>query len=243
MPHPTVTDITEKLAALRDRIERAATHAGREPSSVTIVAVSKAHPVSAVRAARAAGLGDFGENYVQEAVAKITSLGEGCTWHFIGGLQANKTKAVATHFAWAQTVTSARVAERLASQRPYYAGDLQVCLQLAPEPADGRAGVPATELPALAAAVAGQKRLRLRGLMFMPRAGLTDEALRAEFRRARSAFDALRAAGHDVDTLSMGMSDDLEIAVGEGSTMVRVGTALFGARDYGPAQGPGEPGT
>lgn len=241
-PHPTVIAITEKLADLRGRIARAASAAGRDPAAVTVVAVSKAHPAGAVRAARRAGLADFGENYVQEAVAKITSLrAEGCTWHFIGALQANKTRPVAEHFDWAQTVASARVAERLARQRAHYAGDLQVCLQLQPEPAAGRGGVAEAGLADLAAAVAGQPRLKLRGLMFMPLPGLGPGALRAEFRRARAAFDALRAAGHDVDTLSMGMSDDMEMAIAEGSTMVRIGTALFGARAPGTAQQPEEP--
>jgi len=227
---------------LRGRVERAAVAAGRPPASVTIVAVSKGHGPEAVRAAHAAGQRDFGENYVQEAVAKVTSVaqtlaqspagdpGAGPTWHFIGALQANKTKAVATHFAWAQTVPGRHVAERLSSQRPFYAGDLQVCLQLQPEPAAGRGGVPAAELLEVAAVVAGLPRLKLRGLMFMPLGDLPPDALRAEFGRARAAFEALRAAGHDVDTLSMGMSDDLELAIAEGSTMVRVGTALFGAR-------------
>lgn len=239
--HPAVTGITDKLRALRGRVERAAVAAGRHPASVTIVAVSKGHGPEAVLAAHAAGQRDFGENYVQEAVAKVTSLaepprspgpsqGDGLTWHFIGALQANKTRAVATHFAWAQTVPGRQVAERLSAQRPFYAGDLQVCLQLQPEPAAGRAGVPAADLVELATVVAGLPRLKLRGVMFMPLAGLSPDGLRAEFRRARAAFEALRAAGHDVDTLSMGMSDDLELAVAEGSTMVRVGTALFGAR-------------
>jgi hypothetical protein len=236
-----VTPFTEKLAALRGRIARATAAAGRDPGDVTIVAVSKTHPAAAVRAARAAGLADFGENYVQEAVAKITSLQDaGCTWHFIGALQANKTKAVATHFDWAQTVASAQVAGRLARQRPYYAGPLQVCLQLRPEPDAGRGGVAGAELPALAAAVAAEPRLRLRGLMFMPLPGLGPDALRAEFRRARAALEALRAAGHALDTLSMGMSDDMDIAIAEGSTMVRVGAALFGTRAAGPAQQPPE---
>lgn len=223
-------DITEKLAALRERITRAATAVKRVPTSVTIVAVSKGHPAGAVQSAHDAGLRDFGENYVQEAVAKITSLNDDLAWHFIGAIQSNKTRAIATHFAWAQTVATAAVAERLSGQRPYYAGDLHVCLQVRPEPETGRAGVAAADLPALAARVAGLPRLKLRGLMFVPHAGLGEDALRVEFRRVRRLFDDLRSMGHDCDTLSMGMSDDLEMAIGEGSTMVRVGTALFGAR-------------
>jgi pyridoxal phosphate enzyme (YggS family) len=230
----TVIDITEKLADLHGRVAGAARIANRAPASVTIVAVSKTHPVASIRAAQDAGLTDFGENYVQEAVAKITQLKDGCTWHFIGGIQANKTRAIAENFQWAQTVASARVAERLSSQRPHYAGDLQVCIQVQPEPAAGRAGVPAADVPAIAAYIAGLPRLKLRGLMFMPLPDLSAEALRGEFRRLRRLFESMRGAGLDVDTLSMGMSADLEIAVQEGSTMLRVGTALFGARPPRP---------
>lgn len=230
MARMTVIDITEKLAALRGRLARAAELAHRPATSVTIVAVSKTHPVATIRAAHSAGLTDFGENYVQEAVAKVTELGNAVIWHFIGRIQANKTKVIAEHFTWVQTVASAQVAERLSRQRPYYGGDLQVCLQVQPLPAAARGGVAAQELPSLAARVAALPRLKLRGLMFMPLPDLDEAALRAEFRRVRESFDDLRRRGHDLDTLSMGMSADLEIAVAEGSTMVRVGTALLGAR-------------
>jgi pyridoxal phosphate enzyme (YggS family) len=224
-----VTIITEKLAALRERVHQAARAAHREPQSVTIVAVSKAHPRATVEAAWHAGLRDFGENYLQEALPKVTELTD-ATWHFIGSVQANKTRALAENFRWVQTVTTLRIAERLSRQRPFYAGDLQVCLQLQPEPARERGGVAAAEVAALAGAVAGLPRLRLRGLMFMPSFDLTAAALAAEFRRACSVFDSLRSVHPDIDTLSMGMSADLEAAIGAGSTMVRVGTALFGER-------------
>lgn len=237
-PAVAVMDITEKLAALRERIASAAGVANRAPASVTIVAASKAQPIEAILAARGGGLRDFGENYVQEAVAKITSVTDGMTWHFIGAIQSNKTKAIAEHFQWAQTVANKHIAERLSRQRPYYAGELQICLQLRPEPASGRAGVPADELPELAAQVSGMPRLKLRGLMCMPQPELGDAALRAEFSRARRLFDELRSRGHDIDTLSMGMSADLEIAIAEGSTMVRVGTALFGPRAGARGTGP-----
>jgi pyridoxal phosphate enzyme (YggS family) len=225
-----VMAITEKLVVLRGRIATAARLAERDPASVTVVAVSKTQPVAAIRAAHEAGIANFGENYVQEAVVKITSLHDGMTWHFIGGIQANKTRAIAENFAWAQTVASPQVAARLSRQRPYYAGDLQVCLQVLPADAPGRGGVGGHGLAALAAEVAALPRLKLRGLMFMPLPGLPDEALRSEFRRVRGLFGELRAAGHDLDTLSMGMSGDLELAIAEGSTMVRIGTALFGER-------------
>jgi pyridoxal phosphate enzyme (YggS family) len=224
-----VTIITEKLAALRERVCQAARFAHRDPQSVTIVAVSKAHPRATIGAAWHAGLRDFGENYLQEALPKVTELAD-ATWHFIGSIQANKTRALAENFQWVQTVTTPRVAERLSRQRPFYAGDLQVCLQLQPEPARGRGGVAASEVAALAGAVAGLPRLRLRGLMFMPRFDLAPEPLAAEFRRVRGVFDSLRSVHPGLDTLSMGMSADLEAAIVAGSTMVRVGTALFGER-------------
>ena len=224
-------DITENFVALRGRVASAAQVSNRAATSVTIVAVSKTHPIEAIRAAHAAGVRDFGENYVQEAVAKVTQLRNGVAWHFIGAIQANKTRAIAENFDWVQTVAGVRVAERLAAQRPYYAGDLQVCIQVQPEPATLRGGVAAAGLADLAACITALPRLRLRGLMFMPAASLPADALRAEFRRVRHAFESLRAAGYEVDTLSMGMSEDLEIAIEEGSTMVRVGTALFGARN------------
>lgn len=225
-----MTAITENLAILRQRVAHAAALAPRPPANVTIVAVTKTHSAEVVRAAWQAGLVDFGENYVQEAVAKITQLETGLTWHFIGSIQANKTRAIAENFQWVQTVASVEVATRLSKQRPFYAGDLQVCMQIRPEPASGRGGLPAAEASTLAARIAGLPRLRLRGLMFMPLPALGDEALRAEFRRVRRLFEELRALGHELDTLSMGMSDDLEPAIAEGSTMVRIGTALFGAR-------------
>lgn len=225
-----MTAFTENLNILRERMARAAALARRDAEAVTIVAVTKTQPASVVRQAQQAGLADFGENYLQEAVAKITQLGNGPSWHFIGGIQSNKTRAIAEHFQWAQTVASVAVASRLSHQRPYYAGDLQVCLQIRPEPASGRGGVSAADAATLAECVASLPRLRLRGLMFMPLPSLDETALREEFRRVRRLFDELRARGHPLDTLSMGMSEDLEIAISEGSTMVRVGTALFGTR-------------
>lgn len=237
----TVTAITERLATLRARVLRACRQAGRDPGGVAIVGVSKRHPPAAIRAAQAAGLHDFGENYVQEAVAKITQTTTKACWHFIGLMQANKTRAIAGHFDWAQTVTSIQLATRLSAQRPFHAPELQVCLQVQPEPAAGRGGVPAAALAGLAEEVAGLPRLRLRGLMFMPLAGLDEAALRAEFRRVHDLYMELRGRGHELDTLSMGMSDDLELAIAEGSTMLRVGTALFGERSYATPGNSGAP--
>lgn len=236
-----VTGITDHLGEIQARITRATArlatqdgHAG----AVTLVAVSKGHPAAAVREALAAGLTHFGENYLQEALPKIEASSRDAVWHFIGRIQSNKTREIATNFAWAQTVTSARIAERLAAQRPHHGDPLQVCIQLEPGlpvPAAGetgtpRAGCPRQEVPALAALIGGLPRLRLRGLMLLPHAGLDAEALRVEYRAARGLLDQLNAGGHALDTLSMGMSDDFEIAIEEGSTMIRVGTALFGAR-------------
>jgi len=229
-----VTGITEHLGEIRARVAKAT--ASR---SVTLVAVSKGHPVAAVHGALAAGVRHFGENYLQEALPKIAATGRDAVWHFIGRIQSNKTREIALNFAWAQTVTSARIAERLSAQRPHHGAPLQVCIQLEPGapgpagPASARTGCPRAELPALAALVSGLPRIQLRGLMVLPHAGLDAEALHVEYRAARAQFDALNSLGHELDTLSMGMSDDFEIAIGEGSTMIRVGTALFGSRPAG----------
>jgi pyridoxal phosphate enzyme (YggS family) len=220
-----------RLAAVRARIEAAARRAGRDPGAVRLVAVSKQQPAAAVAAAADAGQQDFGENYVLEAVAKIEALrGRPLTWHFIGQLQGNKTREVAERFQWVHTVDRARIATRLDAQRPHYAGALDVLLQvrLADEP--GKGGVSPGELPQLAAAVGRLPRLRLRGLMCIPPPAADEAARRAPFRRLRELLEELNARGHALDTLSMGMSDDLEEAVLEGATMVRIGTAVFGPR-------------
>jgi len=233
-----VTGITDHLGEIHARIARATAAAkarGGPTGPVTLVAVSKGHPAAVVREALAAGLGHFGENYLQEALPKIDAAGRDPVWHFIGRIQSNKTREIATNFAWAQTVTSARIAGRLAAQRPHHGEALQVCIQLepmvaGPDTGEPRAGCPREEVPALAALIGGLPRLRLRGLMLLPHAGLDADALRVEYRAARRLLDELNAGGHSLDTLSMGMSDDFEIAIEEGSTMIRVGTALFGAR-------------
>ena len=230
-----VTGITDHLGEIRARIARATAERGPgQGRPVTLVAVSKGHPAAAVREALAAGLRHFGENYLQEALPKMPAADRDPVWHFIGRIQSNKTREIATHFAWAQTVTSARIAERLSAQRPHHGEPLQVCIQLEPAPGPAatrpqpRAGARAGTCRALAALIAGLPRLRLRGLMLLPHAGLDADALRVEYRAARVLLDQLNAHGHALDTLSMGMSDDFEIAIEEGSTMIRVGTALFG---------------
>jgi pyridoxal phosphate enzyme (YggS family) len=219
------------LAAVRRRIEDAARRAGRDPGTVTLIGVSKTQPAAAVAAAIEAGLADFGENYVQEGVTKITALRrDGVHWHFIGQLQTNKTRPVAEHFDWVHTVDRLKVAERLSAQRPFHGPALQVCLQVQVEPEPQKGGVAPAELRALADAVATLPRLRLRGLMCVPPPHEDETAQRAAFARLRELRDELNAAGHALDALSMGMSADFEAAILEGATHVRVGTALFGPR-------------
>ena len=208
--------------------------AGRDPGSVRLVAVSKQQGVPEIRAAWAAGQRDFGENFPQEAVPKLDALRDlPVTWHFIGQLQANKSRAVAERFDWVHSVDRARIAERLSAQRPHYAPPLAVLLQVNLDDGEerpGRGGVAPAGLAALAAVVAGLPRLDLRGLMCVPRQVTDPSTRRLPFRRLRELRDELAAGGHRLAELSMGMSDDLEEAVLEGATLVRVGTAVFGAR-------------
>ncbi len=220
------------LQSVHGRVAQAASAAGRAPDSVRLVAVSKLQPVAMVRDAATAGQVDFGENYVQEGCDKIAALADvpGLVWHFIGQLQGNKTREVAEHFHWVHTVDRSRIAARLSAQRPAHMPPLQVLLQVSLADEPGKGGVTPAELPALAAAVAVLPRLQLRGLMCIPPPVADVEAQRQPFRRLREMLAALQAAGLPLDTLSMGMSDDLEAAVLEGATLVRVGTAIFGRR-------------
>jgi hypothetical protein len=222
----------ERLASVLARIAAAARRAGRDPSGVRLLAVSKQQPVEAIAAAADAGQREFGENYVREGVAKVEALRDRqLVWHFIGQLQANKTREVAEHFQWVHTLDRERVATRLDAQRPHFAGPLDVLLQvrLADEP--GKGGVAPADLPKLAEFVGGLPRLRLRGLMCIPPPTPDEAAQRMPFARLRELLDDLNARGHALDTLSMGMSADLEAAVLEGATLVRIGTAVFGPRD------------
>jgi pyridoxal phosphate enzyme (YggS family) len=222
----------EKLAAVLTRIEAAARRAGRDPGSVRLLAVSKQQPAEAVAGAADAGQREFGENYVREGVAKIEALRDrGLTWHFIGQLQANKTREVAEHFQWVHTVDRERIATRLDAQRPHYAGPLDVLLQVRLGDEPGKGGVEPGDLPRLADFVAGLPRLRLRGLMCIPPPVADEAAQRVPFARLRGLLEDLNSRGHRLDTLSMGMSADLEAAILEGATIVRVGTAVFGPRD------------
>ncbi|MBP8134583.1 MAG: YggS family pyridoxal phosphate-dependent enzyme [Zoogloea sp.] len=220
-----------RLQNLALRIARAAEAVGREPAGVRLLAVSKTWPADSVREAAAAGQRAFGENYVQEGVAKVEALaGLGLEWHFIGPLQSNKTRLVANSFAWVHSIDRLKIAERLSEQRDVHLPPLEVCIQVNVSGEASKSGVAPDDLPELARAVAALPRLRLRGLMAIPEP-TSDVALqRARFASLRQLRDQLNAGGLQLDTLSMGMSDDLEAAIAEGSTMVRVGTAIFGGR-------------
>jgi PLP dependent protein len=224
-------NLSERLAALRQRMANAAATAGRDVRSITLLAVTKGQDAARVHAALALGLTAFGENYVDEALPKIAALQDTpAEWHFIGRLQANKTRAVAEHFAWVHSVDRLRIAQRLAAQRRPHAPPLNICVQvhIADDPEKG--GVEPGELQALLQAIGKLPTLRLRGLMCMLPYDLPQAAQRATFAQLRTLFENAIAAGIALDTLSMGMSGDLDAAVAEGSTIVRVGTALFGPR-------------
>jgi len=210
---------------------RAAAAAGRSAHSVTLLAVGKAQPAELLAAAADCGISDFGESYLQEALGKITALqGRGLTWHFIGRIQANKTRPIAESFAWVHALDRLKVAERLAAQRPPRAPPLYVCLQVNVAGEASKGGVAPAELPALAAGVQRLPHLVLRGLMCIPPEETEPARQRDWFARLRVLRDELNAAGHSLDTLSMGMSADFESAILEGATIVRLGTILFGAR-------------
>jgi pyridoxal phosphate enzyme (YggS family) len=223
--------IEKRLQAVKSRIATACAAAGRDPRDIVLVAVSKTFPPADVRAARAAGQRDFGENQVQEAVAKIGALADlDLVWHFIGPVQSNKTRPVAERFAWVHSIDRLKIAERLSAQRPHGVPPLQACIQVNVSGEATKSGVAPADAPALARAVAALPRLRLRGLMAIPEP-TDDVALqRRRFEALRELKDRLVADGLALDTLSMGMSDDLEAAIAAGTTMVRVGSAIFGAR-------------
>jgi pyridoxal phosphate enzyme (YggS family) len=231
-------NLPERLDQVRKRIETAALQAGRCVDSITLLGVTKGQPAEAILAAADAGLRDFGESYLQEALQKIAAVAtpHQLTWHFIGRVQSNKTRPVAETFAWVHAVDRLKIAQRLAEQRPYHAPPLNVCLQVNVADEDSKGGVGFAELPALATAVRALPRLKLRGLMCLPPEEDDPERQRHWFGKLREALAELNRAGLELDTLSMGMSGDLEAAILEGATMVRVGTALFGPRSqqHGP---------
>jgi pyridoxal phosphate enzyme (YggS family) len=216
---------------VRSRIENAAKAASRDPASITLVAVSKTQSAESVRGAATAGVTDFGENYVQEALRKMDQLeGMPLHWHFIGALQSNKTRAVAERFEWVHSIDRLGLAERLSRQRPYHAAPLNVCIQVALVQETTKGGVVPANLAALAHEIAALPRLKLRGLMCLPPANPDTAAQRAVFRRLAELAEELKGQGLELDTLSMGMSADFESAIVEGATHVRIGTALFGER-------------
>lgn len=228
-----MASIERKLQQVRHRISQACALAQRDVQSVTLLAVSKTFGADAVREAYRAGQRAFGENYVQEGLAKIDALADlrsAIEWHLIGPLQSNKTREVAAAFDWVHTIDRLKIAERLSAQRPPQLPPLSVCVQVNVSGEASKSGVAPSEAAALARAVAALPRLRLRGLMSIPQPVDDVVAQRAPHARLRALFDALRAQGLRLDTLSMGMSDDLEAAVLEGATVVRVGSAIFGAR-------------
>jgi hypothetical protein len=221
--------IAEALRTVRNRIWAAERAVGRPRGSVRLIAVAKTQPAEAIVEAYRNGQLEFAENYLQEALAKQRRLGHlDLIWHFIGPIQSNKTKLIASHFGWVHGVDRARIAERLSEQRPANFPPLNVCLQVNISGESTKSGVTVAELPGLVAALRKLPGLRLRGLMAIPEACHDPERQRAAFRRIRAALELFPGAG--LDTLSMGMSGDLEAAIAEGSTMVRVGTAIFGER-------------
>ena len=216
---------------VRSRIRHAARGAGRDPDSITLIAVSKSKPAESVREVATAGVTDFGENYLQEAILKQGELADlPLHWHFIGGLQSNKTRAVAERFHWVHSIDRFSVARRLSEQRPFHAAPLNLCIQVAVVPEPTKGGVDPGSLSALAAKTADLPRVALRGLMCVPPPQASVAAERALFAQLRALKERLNAEGHHLDTLSMGMSDDFESAIAEGATHVRIGTALFGSR-------------
>ncbi len=227
-----MTTIANALQAVRQRIALAATAAGRPVAGIQMLAVSKTFPAAAVRQAYTAGQRAFGESYVQEAMEKVGALNDlPLKWHFIGPIQSNKTRPIAENFAWVHSLDRDRIADRLSSGRPSNLPDLQVCLQVNVSGEASKSGVAPEELPALARYVQALPHLKLRGLMAIPEPSDNPVDQRLAFARLRQLLEQLNAQGFQLDTLSMGMSDDLEAAIAEGATIVRVGSAIFGERE------------
>lgn len=228
---PAPSPIAERLANIHRIIQETARAAGRDPTAITLLAVSKTRPVTDLQAALAAGQRAFGENYLQDALPKIQALeGQGAEWHYIGPIQSNKTRPIAEHFHWVHSLADAKHAQRLNDQRPMDAPPLQVCLQVNISGEAQKSGLAPNETLVLAREIQQLPRLRLRGLMTLPRPTMVYAVQRYAFAALRAIRDELNLEGLDLDTLSMGMSADLEAAILEGSTLVRVGTAIFGPR-------------
>lgn len=226
-----MSTIAENISTLAERIRQASQVAQRDPSSVRLLAVSKTKPASDLREAYDAGLRDFGENYLQEALGKQTELSDlPLIWHFIGPIQSNKTRAIAEHFDWVHSVDRLKIAQRLSEQRPTELPPLNLCIQVNVSGEASKSGCTPEDLPALAHAISALPNLRLRGLMAIPEPTENSDEQNAAFATVRNLQDQLNLP---LDTLSMGMSHDLEAAIAQGATWVRIGTALFGARNYG----------
>ncbi|WP_287812002.1 YggS family pyridoxal phosphate-dependent enzyme [Pseudomonas sp.] len=226
-----MSTIADNVLRVSARIHDAARAVQRDPASIGLLAVSKTKPAEAVREAFAAGIEEFGENYLQEALGKQAQLSDlPLTWHFIGPIQSNKTRAIAEHFAWVHSVDRLKIAQRLSEQRPADLPPLNICIQINVSGEASKSGCTPADLPALATAIAALPRLKLRGLMAIPEPTEDRAAQDAAFATVRTLQESLNLP---LDTLSMGMSHDLEAAVAQGATWVRIGTALFGARDYG----------
>lgn len=230
---PLASAVQHNLGNTHLRMILACQAARRDPTSVRLLAVSKTVPPEAVAAAHSAGQTAFGENYVQEGLEKIAALAHlPLEWHFIGPIQSNKTRPIAEHFAWVHGIDRLKIAERLSAQRPPHFPELQVCLQVNVSGETSKSGVESAAIVSLARDVARLPRLKLRGLMAIPQPAATLEAQRAPFRELRLLLDQLNAQGLGCDTLSMGMSADLEAAILEGATLVRIGAAIFGTREF-----------
>jgi pyridoxal phosphate enzyme (YggS family) len=226
-----VIRVTENLRKIRNLLAKASIDAERADDSVRLLAVSKKQPLASIVAAAQAGQRDFGENFVQEGLEKIAAIGRNdLIWHFIGHLQTNKTRSVAAHFQWVHTIDRFKIAERLSQQRPEGQPDLNVCLQVNIDNEAGKSGIVVSDVLPLAHEVAMLPRIKLRGLMCLPAIRVGVDAQREPFARLNELFVHLQQDGLDVDTLSMGMSGDFRAAILEGSTIVRIGTAVFGAR-------------
>jgi pyridoxal phosphate enzyme (YggS family) len=225
-----VMHITKNLEDLKHRISAACRLAGRSENEVAILAVSKLQTIESITAAAAAGLNSMGENYVQEALGKMAQCNAAIQWHFIGRIQSNKTRAIAENFSWVQTVASLSIAERLDRQRPAHLGPLNVCVQVDVDGSGAHGGIRTVEAEELCTRISQLNNLRLRGLMTVPAPTSDIDSQRTPFRRLQQLHRELVAQGFTLDTLSMGMTGDLEAAVLEGSTMLRIGTALFGPR-------------
>ncbi|KPA53700.1 YggS family pyridoxal phosphate-dependent enzyme [Photobacterium lucens] len=232
-----MTSIKQNIAEVINQITLATEKCGRAADSVQLLAVSKTKPVEAIEEAIAAGQYAFGENYVQEGVDKVNhfsthSAKNLLVWHFIGPIQSNKTRLVAEHFDWVHSIDRVKTAKRLSDQRPADMAPLQVLLQVNSNDEETKSGVSLAELPALAAEIAAMPNIELRGLMSIPQPATDFDSQFATFKALSDALEQLKTTYPQVDTLSMGMSDDMEAAIAAGSTIVRIGTAIFGARDY-----------